>query len=189
MKLSAAGVRPRNTATRAQVKIAKLLAAFPMKDDLTAYTAILVEEVVSEQPSWLELSMACREVRRNCKFTPSIAEVLEAPDEVEREANQRARIVRLPKYVAALQEHLAEAKRLRPPEPTPLQQALVGCGCLVCHGQDGYFVTDLERDFAGPFATETEAWSWLEEHAVELYNNNCAEMRGSKSGAVVRSGL
>ncbi len=53
----------------------------------------------------------------------------------------------------------------------------------------GYFVTDLERDFAGPFATETEAWSWLEEHAVELYNNNCAEMRGSKSGTVVRGGL
>jgi len=50
-------------------------------------------------------------------------------------------------------------------------------------------VTDLERDFAGPFATETEAWSWLEEHAVELDNNNCAEMRGSKSGTVVRGGL
>ncbi len=61
--------------------------------------------------------------------------------------------------------------------------------CIDANMLHGYFVTDLERDFAGPFATETEAWSWLEEHAVELYNNNCAEMRGSKSGTVVRGGL
>jgi len=157
-------------ATVAQVKyeIGKLLAAFPTKDDLIAFTALMLEEIISRQPSWLVLAMACREVRRNSKFRPSIAEVLEALDEVEWVANQRAMIVRLPKYVTALQKHLVEAKRLRPPEPTPLQQALVGCGCLVCQDQDGYFVTDLKRDFAGPFATETEAWSWLEGHAELL---------------------
>ena len=33
-------------------------------------------------------------------------------------------------------------------------------------------------------ATETEARSWLEEHAVELYNNNCAEMRAAKVALV-----
>jgi hypothetical protein len=49
-----------------------------------------------------------------------------------------------------------------------LEQALVGCGCLVSQDQDGYFVTDLERRFAGPFTTETEAWSWLEGHAEAI---------------------
>jgi hypothetical protein len=177
------------TATVAQVKyeLGKLLAAFPTKDDLIAFTALLLEEIISEQPSWLMLAMPCREVRRNSKFRPNIAEVLEALDEVEWDANQRAGVIRLPKYVTALQKQLVEAKRLRPPEPTPLQQALADCGCFVSQDQDGYFVTDLERDFAGPFATETEAWSWLEGHAVEFCNINRAEIQGRKSGTVFRS--
>jgi hypothetical protein len=158
------------TATVAQVKyeIGKLLAAFPTKDDLTAFTALLLEEIISEQPSWLMLAMACREVRQNCKFRPSIAEVLEALDDVEWDANKRARIVRLPKYVAALQKHLVEVKRLRPPEPTPLEKALVDCGCFVTQDQNGFFVTDLTKVFADHFTTEAEAWSWLEEHAEAI---------------------
>jgi hypothetical protein len=177
------------TATVAQIRyeLGKLLAAFPTKDELKAFAALLLEEVLSEQPSQLMLAMACREVRRNSKFRPSIAEVLEALDEVAWDADRLAKIIWLPKYVTALQKHLPEVKCLRPPEPTPLEQALTDCGCYVCGDHGGYYVVDGAKCFAGPFTTETEAWSWLEGHAVELYNNNCAEMRGRKSSTVVRS--
>ena len=162
------------TATRAQIKyeILKLLAAFPTRDDLTAYTAILVEESVSEEPSWLELAMACREVRRNCRFRLSIAEVLEALNEVHGKAVSTARMIRLPKYVTALKQcladlttYLAEVERLR---PTPLEQALVDCGCFVCGDRGRHYVVDGAKCFAGPFTTETEAWSWLEGHAEAI---------------------
>jgi hypothetical protein len=169
-----------HAATVAQIKheIAKLLAAFPTKDDLTAFTAILFEEIIGEKPSWLMLAIACRHLRRNSKFRPSIAEVLEALEEADWAARRSAWIVRLPKYVAALKRYLAEAERLKPPKPpkppkpTPLQQALADCGCYVCPDQEGYSVTDGVRRLAGPFATETEAWSWLEEHAFALCNDS-----------------
>lgn len=160
-----------NTATVAQVKreIAKLLAAFPTKDDLTAFTALLMEEIVGEQPSWLTLAMACRQLRRNCRFRPSIMEVLEELAEADWHVRQSARIVRLPKYVAALKKHLAEAERLRPPEPTPLQKALTDCGCFVVCGADGsYYVVDGQKCFAGPFTTDAQAWPWLKKNAVAL---------------------
>jgi hypothetical protein len=163
-----------NTATVAQVKheIAKLLAAFPTKDDLTGFTVILIEEIIGEKPLWLTLGMACRELRRTCKFRPSIAEVIEALEEADWAADRIARIVRLPKYVAALQKHPAEAERLRSPKPTPLQQALADCGCYVCQDQEGYSVIDGVKPLAGPFATQTEVWSWLEEHAPALCNGS-----------------
>jgi hypothetical protein len=70
--------------------------------------------------------MACREVRRNCRFRLSIAEVLEALNEVHGKAVSTARMIRLPKYVTALKQcladlttYLAEVERLR---PTPLEQ-------------------------------------------------------------------
>jgi len=111
-----------NAATVGQIKheIAKLLVAFPTKDDLTGFTAILIEEIIGEEPLWLTLAMACRELRRNSKFRPSIAEVLEALGEAHWYACRSARIVRLPKYVAALKRHLAETERLKPPKQTPL---------------------------------------------------------------------
>ena len=163
-----------STATVAQIKheIAKLLAAFPTKDDLTAYTALLFEEIIGEKPLWLALAMACREVRRNSRFRPSIAEVLEALEEADWYACRSDRIVRLPKYVAALKRHLAELERLLAEaerlRPSPLQQALADCGCFVCPDKGGHSVVGGEKRFAGPFTTETEAWSWLEENAEAL---------------------
>jgi hypothetical protein len=102
------------TATVAQVKheLAKLLAAFPTKDDLTAFMPILGDEIMEEQPSWLALAIACRSLRRTCKFRPSIAEVLDAVYEADSAAGRGARIVALPKYVDTLRKFLIEAERL-----------------------------------------------------------------------------
>lgn len=149
------------TATVAQVKYetAKLLAAFPTKNDLTAFTPLLMEEIVSEQPSWLVLAMACRELWRNSKFRPTIAEVLDELADVKWEVREVGQMMRLPKIVAALEQHLAEVERLRPPKPTLLQQALADCGCYVCPDQVGHSVTDGVKRLAGPFTTESEAWS------------------------------
>ena len=113
--------------------------------------------------------MACR---CNCRFRLSIAEVLEALNEVHGKAVSTARMIRLPKYVTALKQcladlttYLAEVERLR---PTPLEQALVDCGCFVCGDRGRHYVVDGAKCFAGPFTTETEAWSWLEGHAEAI---------------------
>lgn len=65
--------------------------------------------------------MACRELRRNSKFRPTIAEVLDELADVKWEVREIGQMMCLPKIVAALEQHLAEVERLRPPKPTPLQ--------------------------------------------------------------------
>lgn len=61
--------------------------------------------------------MTCSKIRQKAFFP--IAEVLEALEEAYRTLG-------------------AEAERLRPPEPTPLQQALTDCGCfVVCEAMAG----------------------------------------------------
>jgi len=139
------------TVTQIKIEIAKLLAAFPTKDNLTVFTAILIEEIAENPPSRLALAMACRELRRNSKFRPSISEVLEALDELDWHARRCAMIVRLPKYVAALKQRLAQ-----------------GLGCYVTHERDGHSVVDSGKLLAGPFVTMDAAWSWLERHGIEL---------------------
>ena len=75
------------------------------------------------------------------------------------EVREVGQMMRLPKIVAALEQHLAEVERLRPPKPTLLQQALADCGCYVCPDQVGHSVIDGVKRLAGPFTTESEAWS------------------------------
>jgi len=101
------------TATLAQIthEITKLLAAFPTKDDLTAFTAILIEEVLDEKPSRLALAGACRRLRRKSNFRPSIANVLKKLGDAHWYADRSAKIVELPKYVAALKQRLADGER------------------------------------------------------------------------------
>jgi hypothetical protein len=87
------------------------LAAFPTKDDLTAFTAILIEEVLDEKPSRLALAMACRRLPRNSNFRPSIAKVLKKLGHAHLYGDRSAKIVELPKYVAALKQRLADGER------------------------------------------------------------------------------
>jgi hypothetical protein len=47
------------------------------------YAAMMIEEIVTYNPGAVQLEAACRWVRRNCKFPPSIAEMLQALREVE----------------------------------------------------------------------------------------------------------
>jgi hypothetical protein len=42
------------------------------------YTPMLIEEIVAANPTAVQLEAACRWVRRNCTFAPSIAEMLKA---------------------------------------------------------------------------------------------------------------
>lgn len=42
-------------------EVAMLLAAFPTRDDLSAFVGIVVEELAGEQPSKLELMLTCRQ--------------------------------------------------------------------------------------------------------------------------------
>jgi hypothetical protein len=77
-----------------------LFACYPAKDiDVRVLVACAVEEVIREQPSLLPLLLSVSRIRRTCKFRPSIAEIVEALDEVEDEsAMSRAReILELPK--------------------------------------------------------------------------------------------
>lgn len=55
-----------------------LMGSFPNapKIDLQLYGTALVEDVLSEQPSMLALSNACRTLRRTSRFLPTISEVL-----------------------------------------------------------------------------------------------------------------
>ena len=70
-----------------------LFACYPAKDiDVRVLVACAVEEVIREQPSLLPLLLSVSRIRRTCKFRPSIAEIVEALDEVEdKSAMSRAR--------------------------------------------------------------------------------------------------
>jgi hypothetical protein len=74
-------------------ELGRLFACYPAKDiDISVLVACAVDEVMCEQPSVLQLLLTVRSIRRTCKFRPSIAEIVEALDEVEDEsAMSRAR--------------------------------------------------------------------------------------------------
>lgn len=77
-----------------------LFACFPAKDvDIGVLVACAVEEVIRERPSTLQVLLSVRQIRRTCKFRPSIADIVEALDDVEDElAMSTARaILELPK--------------------------------------------------------------------------------------------
>jgi septal ring factor EnvC (AmiA/AmiB activator) len=63
-----------------RVQVMMLIAAYPnnTRADLKIYSATLAEDIGAAGPGRLALDTACRRVRRSCRFTPSIAEVLEA---------------------------------------------------------------------------------------------------------------
>jgi hypothetical protein len=64
-----------------------LFACYPARDiDISVLVACAVDEVIREQPSVLPLLLSVRRIRRTCKFRPSIAEIVEALDEVEDES-------------------------------------------------------------------------------------------------------
>ena len=113
-KALAAAVAPLlETATVPEIKkeIAMLLAAFPSKDDLTAFAALTIAEISSERPTRLMLAAACRELRRTSKFRPSIAEILQALRHVERNTSLRLKarlIVGLPRYIGRARQILDE---------------------------------------------------------------------------------
>lgn len=67
-------------AAHVSVMLAQLIGSFPTANLLnaTAFTRALLEEVMLEQPSRIELACACRQLRRTMKFVPSISEVIDA---------------------------------------------------------------------------------------------------------------
>jgi hypothetical protein len=117
-------------ATLSQIKseIATLLAAFPSKEDLAAFTAILICDVDEVKPSRIALALACRQLRHTLKFRPSICEVLEALKE------QKDRypvycmdaIPRIPDYIAKLRQQREESLRqIEHQEAVPFDCSLV----------------------------------------------------------------
>jgi hypothetical protein len=59
--------------------LGQLLGSFPTSNlpNATIFTRLLLEDVAAEEPTYAELSTACRRLRRTMKFMPSIAEVME----------------------------------------------------------------------------------------------------------------
>jgi hypothetical protein len=73
---------------------------YPARDiDVSVLVACAVDEVIREEPSVLSLLLSVRRIRRTCKFRPSIAEIVEALDEVEDESamSWAREILELPK--------------------------------------------------------------------------------------------
>jgi hypothetical protein len=72
----------RERATRREIKqeLGLLAASFPnaARADTTLFGRILEAEVAIMRPSRGALAAACRELRKTCRFTPTVAEVLEA---------------------------------------------------------------------------------------------------------------
>lgn len=58
-----------------------------------------VDEVIREQPSVLRLFVSARRVVRECKFRPSIAEIIEALDDAGSAISKARQIVELPKHL------------------------------------------------------------------------------------------
>jgi hypothetical protein len=93
-----------------------LFACYPARDiDIRVLVACAVDEVIREEPSVLRLLLSVRHLRRTCKFRPSIAEIIEALDEVEEESgmSEAREVLELPKRlnVAAslLRDHVESA--------------------------------------------------------------------------------
>jgi hypothetical protein len=65
--------------------LALLLKSFPNagKDNAEVFGRMLCEDVAAQQPTAGGLEAACRQLRRTCRFIPTIAEVLEALDKAE----------------------------------------------------------------------------------------------------------
>ena len=61
-------------------QLAALIGSFPnaVPHSPEVYTAALIEEIVAANPGAVQLEAACRWLRRNCTFPPSIAEALKA---------------------------------------------------------------------------------------------------------------
>jgi hypothetical protein len=85
-----------------------LFACYPAKDiDVRVLVACAVEDVIREQPSVLQLLLSVRSIRRTCKFRPSIAEIVEALDEVEYES-----AISMAREILELPERLDKAASL-----------------------------------------------------------------------------
>lgn len=93
--------------------LAALLGSFPTSNipQPTVFTLAMLDDVLSEQPSWLALESACRHLRRTQKFMPSITEVLAVlKDEQERWDSREAAVWDARFYLTAAPQLIAEAK-------------------------------------------------------------------------------
>jgi hypothetical protein len=78
-----------------------LFACYPARDvDIGVLVACAVDDVIREQPSVLRLLLSVRRIRRTCKFRPSIAEIIEALEDVGSAITKAREIVELPKRLA-----------------------------------------------------------------------------------------
>jgi hypothetical protein len=81
-------------------ELAVIFACYPAKDiDVGVLVACAVDEVIRETPSLLRLLFAGRRIRRKCKFRPSIAEIVEAPEHALSAVRKARQIVELPKHL------------------------------------------------------------------------------------------
>jgi len=99
---------PRSTV----VMIGMLVDAFPNSKASGAYIDAATHDVVSSGFSPFELATACRDIRRSCKFLPSIAELLDACAKV-RKSNQSGL------YLAQRLERALDRLRIAAEEPQP----------------------------------------------------------------------
>jgi hypothetical protein len=73
------------------VALARLVAGYPTKNRDPMFANVLFDEISSVQPSFGEMDLAIRRLLRTEKFLPSIAEVLEALSDAERDLNEKRR--------------------------------------------------------------------------------------------------
>jgi len=75
----------RATPEQIQKQLAALLGAFPSSyaPDPTVYSRMMLNEVMTAEPSIIVLAMACAELRRTRQWPPPIADVLKAIQEQE----------------------------------------------------------------------------------------------------------
>jgi hypothetical protein len=90
--------------------IGVMLMAVPsgQKEDRNAYTDILLEEVLTAEPSWYVIERACRVLRRISTFRPSICEVY---TELESAEKHLAYILR--RLIEGLQKHTPDDDNIR----------------------------------------------------------------------------
>jgi hypothetical protein len=81
---------------RATVAIAELLASFiPPRDvNMKVFSRMLMGDVLAMKPTGAEIDQAAAQLRRTCKFTPSIAEVLSAIEDRRRYLQALAKLLR-----------------------------------------------------------------------------------------------
>lgn len=108
-KLCAKLAKQTKPATKIEIAnhLALLLKSFPNggKDNAEVFGRMLCEDVAAQQPTTGGLEAACRQLRRTCRFIPTIAETLAALAEAE--ASQRQIVRTLSSFPEHRQKLLA----------------------------------------------------------------------------------